>query len=84
MNLFQKLDRHADLVNRMADTVGVDMGQALLDGRLTGQDLRSMVTSCCACDGAADCPGWMDAHAGGAPSAPDYCNNRDRLGQLRG
>lgn len=84
MNLFQKLDRHADLVNRMADTVGADMGQALLEGRLTGQELRGMVLNCCACEGAGDCPDWLADHKAGAEAAPGYCRNRDTLAELRG
>jgi hypothetical protein len=84
MNLFQKLDRHADLVNRMADTVGADLGDAILTGALTGQGLRSAVLNCCNCEGGGECPDWLDAHAQGAAVAPDYCRNRDLLASLKG
>lgn len=84
MNLFKKLDHHADLVNRMANTVGVDLGDAVLSGALSGQVLRSAVLNCCGCEGGAECPDWLNAHAHGADVPPDYCRNRDLLAQLKG
>jgi hypothetical protein len=83
MNLFQKLDHHTTLMNRMADTVGADLGGAILDGRLSGSALRGMVVSCCACEGAGDCPGWLEAHPQ-AEAAPGYCRNRIALAALKG
>jgi hypothetical protein len=84
MNMFQKLDRHADLVNRMADTVGADLGEALLKGTLSGQGLRAAVLNCCRCEGGGECPDWLEAHAQGAEEAPDYCRNRALLAGLKG
>lgn len=83
MPVFRTLDHHAELVARMAETLGVDLGQAILDRRIDGQGLRSAVVACCACEAADACPGWMDAQATPAPEAPDYCRNRDRLAALK-
>jgi hypothetical protein len=84
MNLFQKLDHHAGLVNRMAETVGADLGAALITGKLSGEGLRAAVVNCCACEGAADCPDWLADHAQGAAEAPCYCRNRDLLAGPKG
>jgi hypothetical protein len=84
MNMFQKLDHHAGLVNRMAETVGADLGDAIIAGTLSGQGLRAAVMSCCACDSTDACQDWLAAHADGAAEAPCYCRNRDLLAGLSG
>ncbi len=84
MNLFHTLDHHAGLLNRMAETVGADLGEALLTGALTGEELRSAVVNCCACDGAGACPDWLAEHPEGATTAPVWCRNRDLLADLAG
>jgi len=63
-------------VQRMARTLDVDLGQAVLDGRLTWFPYPDMVARCGLCKGAKDCERWMDGHASGATEAPDYCRNR--------
>ncbi|MFD1911448.1 DUF6455 family protein [Halodurantibacterium flavum] len=87
-----RLDRHATLVGRMAETTGIDMADALVTGRLSGPSLRGAVLRCCGCDKAEACQGWLDAQergrqerqAGAAPAtAPDYCRNRDLMARLR-
>ena len=84
MEIFRKLDRHADLVNRMASTVGADLETALLRGQLGGQELRSAVLRCVGCEGGADCPDWLAAHETGATETPEYCRNRNLFAALRG
>lgn len=84
MGLFKKLDTHADLMSRMADTVGADLGAALIDGRLDAQGLRSAVMSCTACDCEVACQHWLDQNAEGAAATPDYCRNGALLDRLRG
>ena len=83
MGLFSKTSRHSDLMQRMADTVGVDMGDAILHGRLSGPDLRSAVVSCMACEGGAECGDWLDNHAAGAQTTPAYCRNQAMLMRLK-
>lgn len=76
MKLFDKIDRHARLMNRMAETVHVDLSDALARGRLSSQDLRNAVMACVGCEGGADCPEWLTQHAPGAADTPVYCRNR--------
>jgi len=84
MALLEGLDRTSDLMMRMSDTLGVDLGEALLEGRLTGADLRSAAVRCSGCEAADVCGGWMAEQAGTNPeAAPGYCNNADLFARLR-
>lgn len=83
MGFVQRLDRHADLVQRMADTLHVDFGEAMLRGTLAPEELRSAVFRCMGCECVSACADWLEAHAEGADRAPGYCRNRDMLGGLR-
>lgn len=84
MKLMDKLDRHADLMQRMADTVGADLGQAMQDGRLSAEGLRSAVLRCTSCDSVGACEHWLEAQeAGTIDAAPGYCRNADLLERLQ-
>jgi hypothetical protein len=83
MGLFSKLDRHADLMHRMADTVGVDLGDAVARGTLSPEELRGAVFSCMACEGGAECGDWLDNHPAGSAETPCYCRNQQMLGRLQ-
>jgi hypothetical protein len=83
MGLLARLDRHNDLLRRMADTVHADLPQALARGDLTGQELRNAVLRCTGCHCADECAGWLDAHADGAAQTPGYCRNADLLDRLQ-
>ena len=84
MSLFARLDRHADLVHRMADTVGVDLAEQAMRGALPEQDIRGAVLSCMSCSKADDCGHWLDAHADGADAPPSYCRNTSMFDALMG
>lgn len=77
------LEARADLMQRMADTVDVDLGDAVASGRISGADLRAATLRCYYCTAAETCSAWMSAGAPGAEDgAPRYCENRllfDRL-----
>lgn len=83
MSILMKLDRHAGLVNRMADTLEIDLAEAALRGEMAGQDFRSMVMSCVGCTHAGDCEHFLDEHRiDGAEEAPSYCRNHDLFDRL--
>lgn len=82
MGLVKRIDHHANLFQNMAETVHADLGEALLDGKIDGQGLRGAVFQCMTCDSSEQCPDWMEAHAEGADSAPEYCRNRQLLKRL--
>jgi hypothetical protein len=83
MSILTRIDKHTDLFQRMADTVGVDLGEAVFRGQLPPQGLRAAVMSCMGCEGAMDCPGWLDDHAEGSDQTPAYCRNSRLLAQLK-
>ena len=83
MGFLARIDHHTNLFQTMADTVGVDLGEAVFRGQLPPEALRGAVLSCVSCKGAAACPGWLADHAGGADAAPEYCRNRRLLAGLR-
>ncbi len=83
MGLFSKLDRHAGLMNRMADTVGANLGDALARGDLSAIELRNAVVRCTGCEGAGDCGQWLDDHGAGAADTPSYCRNHEMLDRLK-
>ncbi len=83
MGFLSRIDRHTDLFQKMADTVGVDLGEAVYRGQLPPEGLRGAVLACMSCQGAAECPGWLGAHAEGSSAAPDYCRNRTLLARLQ-
>lgn len=83
MGIVQRLDRHADLVQRMAETLRVDFVEAMLRGKLAPEELRAAVFRCTGCDCVNACTAWLDSHPEGAERAPGYCRNRDVLDQLQ-
>lgn len=79
--MFNKFEKHADLVNAMADKAKVELGAKLLSGELSAQGLRSAVMLCSHCDNVGACKGHLAAAPEG--SVPAYCLNKplfDRLG----
>lgn len=82
MTLMNRFDTHADLVNRMAETLGVDLGEQMLRGNLPPQDMRSTVVACMGCKQPGACADWLDAHPEGSDVTPSYCRNKERLEAL--
>lgn len=77
-----RLSRHAGLVGRMADTLGIDFAEALEHGVLTPGGLRGAVINCAGCERTGECAGWLDAHSNGAEATPSYCRNKMVLNAL--
>jgi hypothetical protein len=50
-----RFDKHADLVGRMAETLGVDLGEQMMRGALPPTEMRSAVMACMGCKEAGDC-----------------------------
>ena len=82
MSIFAKFDRHAGLMGRMADTLGVDLAAASLSGKLAPEEYRNAVIRCTGCTQPGACADWIAAHPNGARHAPDYCRNKERLERL--
>lgn len=75
MTILTRIDRHAELLDRMADTLGIDVAQEMIEGRLTPDGLDILVDRCMGCSDPEACQGWLDAKKDGADAAPIYCVN---------
>ena len=76
------LKDHADLVDRMAQTVGLDLELVMMEGRMTVDQLGDAVLACTGCTQPDTCRAWMAEQADRADTIPSYCRNRgvfDRL-----
>ncbi len=82
MTMKQNLQAHAALVDRMAQTVGVDLEDAVLKGAARFDDLADAVLRCTQCSDPAHCAGWLaDEQTRDAP--PAYCRNIDLFATLK-
>jgi len=80
MNFFERIDRHSELFQRMAEASGTDLADAVAFGRLNPNELSGAVWSCLACSKPDECREWLDTHETGSP--PSYCRNRNLLTRL--
>ena len=77
------LKRHAGLVDRMAQAVGVDLEEAALEGRVTVSEIDDAVLSCTGCTKPYACESWLAERTGPQEGPPSYCRNMDLLARLR-
>lgn len=82
MSFFDRMDLHANLINRMAHAVGTDLGEAVEAGQLAAPDLRGLVLSCMACGNAKGCAQFLNQAPDGSHQAPGFCRNRETLHRL--
>lgn len=75
--MFAKLAEHSDLMTRMAERAGADIGQALLDGRVAATEYRDRIVRCSNCEKVAACRRLLQATWIEPPEIPDYCANRE-------
>ncbi len=93
MPLNKTLRRHADLVDRMAGALGVDLEESVMRGDLNPDALPDMVLRCSACANPEQCEDWLARNprfsdtAGFQTSGPDttpyYCRNAEVFDDLK-
>ncbi|WP_317057124.1 DUF6455 family protein [Roseovarius rhodophyticola] len=77
------IKHHADLVDRMAETLGVDLEEKVLEGLLDPSTLSEAVLGCTGCADPEGCELWLQAHQGvGASSTPVMCRNASMFDTL--
>ncbi len=77
----ETLKRHANLLDRMADQVGVDLQEAAISGAVSLDQLSDAVLRCSECPDPVCCArGLAGEEFGGKP--PEFCRNREMLGRL--
>ena len=74
---------HADLMDRMAEATGVDLEEAMLQGRMDMDQLYDGVMRCAGCTEPGNCAHWLASRTDAADTAPDYCRNAGLLDRLR-
>ena len=81
MGIFSSISRRTGLFNKMADTVGVDLGEVIVHDETRATDLRSAVIRCAGCRHDGECQAWMESESS-HDAAPDYCRNKAMLDGL--
>ncbi len=83
MQSTRTLKRHADLVDRMANTMGVDLEEKMMAGQLRPGQLGDAVLACTGCANPEACGHWLAAQDGVTEQGPDYCRNTDLFSLLK-
>jgi len=79
----QTRKRHADLVDRMANTLGIDLEEKIMEGQLQIDTLGDAVLACTGCSNPEYCDHWMDQQNDTTDQAPDYCRNTEIFNFLK-
>ncbi|HKL06813.1 MAG TPA: DUF6455 family protein [Roseovarius sp.] len=77
------LKRHAGLVDRMANTVGVDLEEKVMQGQLDFDGISDAVLNCVGCTAPDECEHWLALNSSGADSAPGMCRNSELFATLK-
>ncbi|CUH99851.1 DUF6455 family protein [Leisingera aquaemixtae] len=82
MTTHADLKKHAELFDRMAATVGLDLEEEAVSGTLRFDEIAEAVLRCTRCGGVGACRNWLAEGVRPGADAPDFCRNRDLLGYL--
>lgn len=77
------IKRHADLVDRMARTLGMDLEEEVYAGQLDPETLCDTVLRCTGCTDPDGCEAWMAAQAGPVETEPIMCRNGEVFAALK-
>ncbi|MEO1138535.1 MAG: DUF6455 family protein [Pseudomonadota bacterium] len=77
------IKRHTELVDRMADTLGIDLEEAVFAGKLDPNTLCDAVLRCTGCTDPEGCTKWLDACQNGTKHPPVMCRNSDMFHSLQ-
>lgn len=86
MTSTNRLKHHAALIDRMANTLGIDLEEEVLRGSMPADELPDAVLRCSGCTNPADCDSWLTRNEKGeqaAQATPGYCRNADLFRDLR-
>ena len=89
MTTHDTLKHHAELFDRMACAVGLDLEEQAVSGAFQFEEIAEAVLRCRRCGNIRGCETWLsaasipDRAADPADAAPDFCRNRDLLAYLR-
>lgn len=83
MSMNLNRNRHADLVDRMANSLGIDLEEKILEGQLQIDTLGDAVLSCTGCSDPDGCERWLESREGVAHDAPAMCRNGELFKLLK-
>ncbi len=78
----ETLRHHADLVDKMATTLGVDLQEAAIEGALEFDEISDAVLRCTKCPNPGHCESLL-AQNQAASKTPEYCRNQELLSRLK-
>lgn len=82
MSRREEIKKHAQLVDHMANALGLDLEEQMLRGKLTFSQLDDAVLSCTGCTQPCACATWLKTQDTVAPNPPFYCRNADLFHEL--
>jgi len=80
------LKKHAALVDRMANALGIDLEQKAMEGQIDFDQISDAVMSCSGCSNPEECSHWLDAQDVQdvqAKTTPDICRNAEVFARLK-
>lgn len=75
--------RHATLVDRMANALGIDIEEKMMAGMLQIDSLGEAVLDCTGCSNPDGCSHWLDMQTAKAEATPGMCRNADLFAALK-
>ncbi|WP_297771454.1 DUF6455 family protein [uncultured Roseovarius sp.] len=66
----------------MANRLGVDLEQKIMEGHMTFDALDDVVLACTGCANPGECERWLGENKS-AEATPEYCRNSDVFARLK-
>lgn len=79
----ETFERHSELVQCMAETIGVDLTEKIMRDPEALASFSKMVTRCSNCALVEACEVWLSEYKGPVSETPGYCLNKSTLEKLR-
>ena len=77
------LKRHAHLVDKMADALGLDLEEKAMEGKLSFGELSDAVLRCTSCSDPDGCEHWLSGLDGPVEKTPAMCRNAQMFDMLK-
>ena len=77
------IERHFWLNRSVARVMGVNLSEAMAEGRLSEAEYSALITRCRAGGCAVMCEAWLATQTGEVTEAPSHCANACALNNLR-
>lgn len=82
MTLCTRQNRHFWITRSVARVMGINLSEAMSDGRLTAEEYAEMVAVCANCGRANTCHLWLARQLDQAGEPPEGCPNRREFMRL--